>query len=105
MIGDFEFLYNTFYSSLEDNLYFLLIPYFLNLILYTSPIWSVFIVPILTFLFMGPWTLLSGAIIGITAAIESETMFEAYEAFKEPKGKNSLNIASYTKDMETFLGN
>jgi len=54
---------------------------------------------------MGTWTLLSASIVGIMAGIDSENEFEAFHAFKEPGNKYSLDIASYTYDMQTFLDN
>ena len=105
MFGDFEFLYNTYYYTLQDKIYYLFVPYGLSLILYTSPIWSIFIVPSATLLTMGTWTLLSASIVGIMYAVDAEGEMEGYKAFKEPENKYSLDLASFTYDMQTFLDN
>jgi len=105
MFGDFEFLYNTYYYTLSDKFYYLIAPYSLSLFLYASPLWSFFTVPFATLLVTGVWTLLSVSVVGIMAAMDSENEFEAYNLFKEPENKYSLDIASFTYDMQTFLDN
>lgn len=82
MFGDMEFMYNTYYYTIKDKLYYLFIPYTLSIVLYSSPIWSVLIVPVVGFLFMGPWTLISALVIGITAGVESADSFAAFNSFK-----------------------
>ena len=108
MFGDLEFMYNTYYYTIDDKLYWLFLPYSLSLLLYTSPIWSVFVVPTVISMIMVPWTMITGITVGIIAGIEAETNFSEFQIFKNPSdgAKNSLSLSSYgeTGDMERFLG-
>ena len=104
MFGDMEFMYNTYYYTIKDKLYYLFIPYALSILLYSSPLWSVFILPTLGLLILGPWTLISGLVVGIIAGINSGDSYTAFKAFKDPKGKNDLNLVSYIEeDAMPFL--